>query len=100
MSNLLDIPPQAVRRTTLAGTSYLQNAISPVDLKGSAQLRWLRRHCRPVLSESATDLYEILDRKDLLSYASFRPRKSSWSESQRHMKVRSLDRQSSLRMFR
>lgn len=102
MSNLLEIPlgqSSLIRRTSLVGSSYLQNAISPVDIKGYAQLRSLRRHCRPVLSESAAELYDIVDRMELLSFASFRPRKSSFGESQRKMKVRSLDRQTSLRMY-
>ncbi|XP_037816868.1 rapamycin-insensitive companion of mTOR isoform X1 [Lucilia sericata] len=102
MSNLLEIPlgqSSLLRRTSLVGNSYLQNAISPVDIKGYAQLRSLRRHCRPVLSESAAELYDIVDRMELLSFASFRPRKSSFGDSQRKMKVRSLDRQTSLRMY-
>ncbi|XP_065364051.1 rapamycin-insensitive companion of mTOR [Calliphora vicina] len=102
MSNLLEIPlgqSSLLRRTSLVGTSYLQNAISPVDIKGYAQLRSLRRHCRPVLSESAAELYDIVDRMELLSFASFRPRKSSFGDSQRKIKVRSLDRQTSLRMY-
>lgn len=103
MSNLLEIPlgqsKSLLRRTSVVGTSYLQNAISPVDIRGYAQLRSLRRHCRPVLSESAAELYDIVDRMELLSFASFRPRKSSFGDSQRKMKVRSLDRQTSLRMY-
>uniref|UniRef100_A0A1I8NQG9 Rapamycin-insensitive companion of mTOR n=1 Tax=Stomoxys calcitrans TaxID=35570 RepID=A0A1I8NQG9_STOCA len=102
MSNLLEIPlaqSSLMRRISLVGTSYLQNAISPVDIKGYAQLRSLRRHCRPVLSESGAELYDIIDRIDLLSYASFRPRKSSFGDSSRKSKVRSLDRQTSLRMY-
>ncbi|XP_075155173.1 rapamycin-insensitive companion of Tor isoform X2 [Haematobia irritans] len=102
MSNLLEIPlgqSSLLRRTSLVGNSYLHNAISPVDIKGYAQLRSLRRHCRPVLSESGAELYDIVDRIDLLSYASFRPRKSSFGDSSRKSKVRSLDRQTSLRMY-
>lgn len=102
MSNLLELPlgqTSLLRRTSLVGTSYLHNAISPADIKGYAQLRSLRRHCRPVLSESSTELYDIIDRIDLLSYASFRPRKSSFGDSSRKNKVRSLDRQTSLRMY-
>ncbi|XP_073832423.1 rapamycin-insensitive companion of Tor isoform X2 [Musca autumnalis] len=101
MSNLLEIPlgqSSLLRRTSLVGGSYLHNAISPVDIKGYAQLRSLRRHCRPVLSESGAELYDIVDRIDLLSYASFRPRKSSFGDSRKN-KVRSLDRQTSLRMY-
>ncbi|XP_061386649.1 rapamycin-insensitive companion of mTOR, partial [Musca vetustissima] len=101
MSNLLEIPlgqSSLLRRTSLVAGSYLHNAISPVDIKGYAQLRSLRRHCRPVLSESGAELYDIVDRIDLLSYASFRPRKSSFGDSRKN-KVRSLDRQTSLRMY-
>ncbi|KAM7347580.1 rapamycin-insensitive companion of Tor isoform 2-T10 [Cochliomyia hominivorax] len=102
MSNLLEIPfgqNSLLRRTSLVGTPYLHNAISPVDIKGYAQLRSLRRHCRPVLSESAAELYDIVDRMELLSFSSFRPRKSSFGDAQRKIKVRSLDRQTSLRMY-
>ncbi|XP_011293825.1 rapamycin-insensitive companion of mTOR isoform X1 [Musca domestica] len=101
MSNLLEIPlgqSSLLRRTSLAGGSYSHNAISPLDMKGYAQVRSLRRHCRPVLSESGAELYDIVDRIDLLSYSSFRYRKSSFGESRKN-KVRSLDRQTSLRMY-
>lgn len=101
MSNLLEIPlgqSSLLQRTSLVGTSYLNNTISPVDIKGYAQLRSLRRHCRPVLSESAAELYDIVDRMELLSFSSFRPRKSSFGDS-RKLKVRSLDRHTSFRMY-
>ncbi|KAL9882938.1 rapamycin-insensitive companion of Tor isoform 1-T1 [Glossina fuscipes fuscipes] len=91
MSNLQEIP--------LGRSSLMKRRIGPADVKGYAQFRSLRRHCRPVLSESAAELYDIVDRIDLLSFASFRPRKSSFGDSQRKMKVRSLDRQTSLRMY-
>ena len=103
MSNLLELPaPQTslLRRNSLLSTSYLQNALTPTDIKGYAQLRSLRRHCRPVLSESSADLYEdIIDHIELISYGSFRPRKFSSGDSQRRMKVRSLDRAASLQMY-
>lgn len=91
MSNLQEIP--------LGRSSLMKRRIGPADVKGYAQFRSLRRHCRPLLSESAAELYDIVDRIDLLSFASFRPRKSSFGDSQRKMKVRSLDRQTSLRMY-
>uniref|UniRef100_A0A1A9W1W4 Rapamycin-insensitive companion of mTOR n=1 Tax=Glossina brevipalpis TaxID=37001 RepID=A0A1A9W1W4_9MUSC len=91
MSNLQEIP--------LGRSSLMKRRIGPADVKGYAQFRSLRRHCRPVLSESAAELYDIVDRIDLLSFASFRTRKSSFGDSQRKMKVRSLDRQTSLRMY-
>ncbi|XP_017477369.1 PREDICTED: uncharacterized protein LOC108367295, partial [Rhagoletis zephyria] len=106
MSNLvIDVPPQRsllLRGTSLVGASYLHTSLSPADIKGYAQLRSLRKYCRPMVSESATDVYDIIDRIEFLSLGSsvMRPRKSSFGESQRRIKVRSLDRQSSLRMPR
>ncbi|XP_067642123.1 rapamycin-insensitive companion of mTOR isoform X3 [Eurosta solidaginis] len=106
MSNLVvDVPPQRsllLRGTSLVGASYLHTALSPADIKGYAQLRSLRKYCRPMVSESATDVYDIIDRIEFLSLGSsvMRPRKSSFGESQRRIKVRSLDRQSSLHMPR
>lgn len=97
MSNLLEIP--VAQASIFRRGNYLQSSLSPLDIKGYAQLRSLRKHCRPVLSESAADLYDLIDRTELMSYATLRPRKSSFGESQRRMKVRSLDRQSSLRMY-
>ncbi|XP_028898249.2 rapamycin-insensitive companion of mTOR isoform X2 [Zeugodacus cucurbitae] len=106
MSNLVvDVQPQRsilLRGTSLVGASYLNTSLSPADIKGYAQLRSLRKYCRPMVSESATDVYDIIDRIEFLSLGSsvMRPRKSSFGESQRRMKVRSLDRQSSLRIPR
>ncbi|XP_004525858.1 rapamycin-insensitive companion of mTOR isoform X2 [Ceratitis capitata] len=106
MSNLVvDVQPQRsllLRGTSLVGASYLNTSLSPADIKGYAQLRSLRKYCRPMVSESATDVYDIIDRIEFLSLGSsvMRPRKSSFGESQRRMKVRSLDRQSSLRLPR
>lgn len=100
MSNLIDIPPSAsrLRRTSLIGTSYLQTSISPLDIEGYAKLRSLRRHCRPVLSESAAaELADIINRNEI--FGSFRRRKSSLGESQKKLKVRSLDRQAAFRIF-
>ncbi|XP_053949989.1 rapamycin-insensitive companion of mTOR isoform X1 [Anastrepha ludens] len=106
MSNLVvDLPPQRnllLRGSSLVGASYLHTSLSPADIKGYAQLRSLRKYCRPMVSESATDVYDIIDRIEFLSLGSsvMRPRKSSFGESQRRIKVRSLDRQSSLRIPR
>lgn len=104
MSNLVvDVQPQRsllLRGTSLVGASYLNTSLSPADIKGYAQLRSLRKYCRPIVSESATDVYDIIDRIESLPLGSsvMRPRKTSFGESQRRMKVRSLDRQSSLRI--
>ncbi|XP_030382024.1 rapamycin-insensitive companion of mTOR [Scaptodrosophila lebanonensis] len=98
ISNLLVLPTlkdKLLRRTSLLGTSYLQHALSPLGMKGYAQLRLLRAHSRPVFNESAAILYDIIDIKD----REMRPRKSSWGESQRRTKVRSLDRQAFLNVF-
>ncbi|XP_055843320.1 rapamycin-insensitive companion of mTOR [Episyrphus balteatus] len=101
MSNLADIPSRLtlpLRRTSIIGTSYLQTPISHLDFEGYAKLRTLRRHCRPVLSESAADeIAEIIDRNEI--YATFRQRKSSISDLHRKIKVRSLDRHTSLNVY-
>ncbi|GBP13070.1 hypothetical protein EVAR_71284_1 [Eumeta japonica] len=90
MSNLLETPlvsPLYCDERRWLEHHARQCYISPVDIKGYAQLRSLRRHCRPVLSESAAELYDIVDRMELLSFLLFRPRKSSFGDS-RKMKVR------------
>lgn len=101
MSNLADIPSRLalpLRRTSLIGTTYLPTPISHLDFEGYAKLRTLRRHCRPVLSESAADeIAEIIDRNEI--YATFRQKKSSISDLHRKMKVRSLDRHTSLNVY-
>lgn len=86
------------RELSLIGHSFLETPISHLDFEGYAKLRLLRRNCRPVLSESAADeLAEILNRNQ--PYDIFRTRKSSISDLHRKMKVRSLDRQTSLNMY-
>ncbi|XP_055383093.1 rapamycin-insensitive companion of mTOR isoform X2 [Condylostylus longicornis] len=94
-SNLLEIPSTKCRfrRVSLvSGSSVQEPSMSPQDMEGYRMLRQLRSHTRPVLSESAADdLAEIIDRDEVM--ASLRPRKTSiGSDSQRKMKVRSLDR--------
>ncbi|KAH8404427.1 hypothetical protein KR222_010690, partial [Zaprionus bogoriensis] len=100
MSNLLELPAmnpaKLIRRTSLLGTSFLPPALSPLAMKGYAQLRSLRARSRPVLSELTAELYDffgIVDRCDIPQ------RKYSWGESGRRMKVRSLDRQTMLNLF-
>lgn len=89
-----------IRRTSMMGNSYILpiSSLSPTDIRGYAQFRSLRRHCRPVLSESAAELYDIVDKRDLLVLTSNRPGKSSFGDMHHKLKVRSLDRQTSLRM--
>lgn len=84
----------------MGASSYVMtmNSHSPIDIRGYVQFRSLRRHCRPVLSESAAEIYDIVDKNDLLTMTSLRPRKPSFADMQHKLKVRSLDRQTSLRM--
>ncbi|XP_034102932.1 rapamycin-insensitive companion of mTOR [Drosophila albomicans] len=100
MSNLLEPPilqaAKLLRRTSLLGTSFLPPALSPLAMKGYAQLRWLRAHSRPVFSESAAELYDFID---IVDRGEPQPRKYSWGESNRRIKVRSLDRQTMLNVF-
>lgn len=88
MSNLLELPTiQAVkclRRTSLLGTSFLPPALSPLAMKGYAQLRSLRAHSRPVFSESAAELYDFID---IAERAEAQRRKYSWGESSRRIKT-------------
>lgn len=99
-SNLLELPSSKnrFRRVSLVGTTLRENSLSPQDIQGYATLRSLRKHSRPVLSESAADeLADIIDR-DLTTTTTttsiIRTRKLSIGESQRKLKVRSLDRHS------
>ncbi|XP_034490781.1 rapamycin-insensitive companion of mTOR isoform X2 [Drosophila innubila] len=100
MSNLLELPTldaaKLLRRTSLLGTSFLPPALSPLAIKGYAQLRSLRAHSRPVFSESAAELYDFID---IVDRAEVQPRKYSWGESSRRIKVRNLDRQNMLNVF-
>ncbi|XP_059617891.1 rapamycin-insensitive companion of mTOR [Phlebotomus argentipes] len=90
-SNLLDIrkpSEKRLRKISLTGVPIRENTISPQDLEGYAKLRSLRRHQRPMLSESAADeLAEMMD--DVI----LRTNKLELSDQQRSLKVRSLDRQ-------
>lgn len=109
-SNLIDLKKlsseEKFRRVSLTGLPLREtNPMTPQDLYGYHTLRILRRRCRPMLSESATDeLAEMMD--DVMASMSssstistksrFRLRGSkSLSEQQRKLKVRSLDRHSS-----
>lgn len=72
-------------------TSFRFFSLSPQDIKGYATLRSIKRHYRPVLSESAADdIADIIDLNEIM-----RPARQSFSDYQRKIKVRSLDRQSS-----
>lgn len=99
MSNLLELPPiyntKIFRRTSMLGTSFQPPALSPLAMKGYAQLRSLRSHSRPVFSELTAELYfiDIVDRREMPQ------RKYSWGESSRRIKVRSLDRATKLNLF-
>ncbi|GAB0093446.1 rapamycin-insensitive companion of mTOR [Sergentomyia squamirostris] len=90
-SNLLDIrkpSEKRLRKISLTGVPIRENTISPQDLEGYAKLRSLRRHQRPMLSESAADeLAEMMD--DVI----LRTNKLDLNDQQRSLKVRSLDRQ-------
>lgn len=85
MSNLLE-SDELIRRHQLA-TSLLPSALSPMAMKGYAQLRSLRAHSRPVFSESAAEFYKIVDAPEV------QLRKHDWTHPHRRLKVRSLDRQ-------
>lgn len=90
-SNLLDIrkpSEKRLRKISLTGVPIRENTISPQDLEGYAKLRSLRRHQRPMLSESAADeLAEMME--DVI----LRTNKLELNDQQRSLKVRSLDRQ-------
>lgn len=100
MSNLQEMPAyhaaKLLRRTSLLGTSFLQPALSPMAMEGYAKLRSLRARSRPVFSESAAELYDFID---IVDRGEMQPRKYSWGESNRRIKVRSLDRQTMLNVF-
>lgn len=95
-SNLLEVKKptnERFRRISLTGASFRENSLSPQDLQGYAKLRSIRRHQRPMLSESAADeLAELIDGNDVTT----RSHKKSMGQDQRQLKVRSLDRQSNL----
>lgn len=93
MSNLLELPMERsiklIRRTSLLGTSFLQPALSPLAMKGYAQLRSLRAHSRPVFTELTAEFYDFID---TVHPCEMPHRKYSWGESSRRLKVVSLDR--------
>ncbi|XP_055600389.1 rapamycin-insensitive companion of mTOR isoform X2 [Uranotaenia lowii] len=110
-SNLIDLKKSSTaneerhRRMSLTGLPLKEtNVMSVQDAYGYQTMRILRRRCRPMLSESAAEeLAEIIDdaMSSVKSYSStstisfqFRLRTSK-SEQQRKLKVRSLDRTSS-----
>lgn len=90
-SNLLEIKKPSedrFRRISLTGVPLRENTLSPQDLQGYQTVRIIRRGQRPRLSESAADeLAEIIDSDKLM----IRTKKRSL-ETQRILKVRSLDR--------
>lgn len=90
-SNLLDMKKpneERFRRISLTGVPLKENILTPQDLQGYATLRSLRRHCRPMLSESAADeLVEMIESDNIIVR-----NKKQTSEIQRKLKVRSLDR--------
>ncbi|KAH8373225.1 hypothetical protein KR009_006539, partial [Drosophila setifemur] len=87
MSNLLE-GDELVRRHQLATAT-----LSPMAMKGYAQLRSLRAHSRPVFSESATEFYDFLGAVDA---PEVQMRRHDWTHPHRRLKVRSLDRQPKL----
>lgn len=94
-SNLLEVkkpPNDRFRRISLTGASFRENTLSPQDLQGYAKLRSIRKHQRPMLSESAAEeLADIID-----ASVTTRSNKKILGQDQRQLKVRSLDRQSNL----
>lgn len=95
-SNLLEVkkPNERFRRISLTGAHFRETTISPLDAQGYAKLRSIRRSARPQLSESAADeLAEIMD-------SSIRPtNRLTITQSQRRLKVRSLDRHSNFELM-
>ena len=73
-----------------------ESVMTPQDLQGYTLLRSLRRHCRPMLSESAADeLAEIIDSNninDTMQISLRGQRGNLKNDQQRKLKVRSLDR--------
>lgn len=100
ISNLQELPMERsvklIRRTSLLGTSFLQPALSPLAMKGYAQLRSLRANSRPVFSELTAEFYDFID---TVHPRDVPHRKYSWGESSRRLKVRSLDRATMLNLF-
>lgn len=75
----------------MAGIPWRELTINPQDIQGYATLRYLRRHCRPMLSESAAD--DLADFFDDDITPNIRTNRLSIIDSkQRQLKVRSLDR--------
>ena len=79
------------RRLSLTGAPIRDaNQLTPQDLQGYRKLRQIRRNLRPMLSESAADdLADIFEHHENIT---FRANKYV-SDTQRKLKVRSLDRQ-------
>nr|XP_016937001.2 rapamycin-insensitive companion of mTOR [Drosophila suzukii] len=90
MSNLLE-SDELIRRHQLA-TSLLPS-LSPMAMKGYAQLRSLRAHSRPVFSVSSAEFYDFAE---LIDTPEVTMRKPDWTHPHRRLKVRSLDRQPKL----
>ncbi|XP_017050500.1 rapamycin-insensitive companion of mTOR [Drosophila ficusphila] len=91
MSNLLE-SDELIRRQPLAN-SLLPSTLSPMAMKGLAQLRSLRANSRPVISESAVAFYEFAD---MIDTPEVQMRKPHWTHPHRRLTVRSLDRQPKL----
>lgn len=87
-------PNERFRRISLTGANFREPTISPQDAQGYAKLRLIRRYQRPQLSESAADeLAEIMDTSIRSSNRLTIP------QSQRRLKVRSLDRHSNFEIM-
>ncbi|XP_058444874.1 rapamycin-insensitive companion of mTOR [Malaya genurostris] len=110
-SNLIDLKKlsseEKYQRITLSSAPVKKTSMmSAQDIQGYHTLRILRQRCRPMLSESAADeLAEIMDdtmasmtsSSSTSTISRFRLRASkSLSEQQRKLRVRSLDRNSSV----
>lgn len=92
-SNLLEVkkPNERFRRFSLTGASFRDSTISRQYAEGTTKLRSIRRHQRPMFSESAADdLAEIIDNNIRAT------KKINIGQQQRKLKVRSLDRHSGL----
>lgn len=71
-------------------SSFKFLSLSPQDIKGYATLRSIKRHYRPVLSESAADdIADIINLNEIT-----RPARQSFSDYQRKAKERSIEGQS------
>lgn len=101
-SNLSDVKKSSnekFRRISLTGTSFRETSLSPQGVQGYAKLRSLRRHQRPMLSESAADeLADIMldNRNNLRLSSKLTSTRLTIGHQQRKLKVRSLDRHSNI----